>query len=110
MMKILDTILKIEDDSKAKVVDAQKKARELKEAAENENTERLHKARAQAASSLTACVNKAKKEWQEKYEQTVLSQDSEHTDFIDSKRGEIDNAADKILTIIKNPRYKNIDD
>lgn len=109
-MKILDTILQIEDNSKAQVAEAQKKAREIREAAEKENADRLSAARAESAAALAASVNEAKKEWEEKYRATLHSQDALQSDFIQSKSSEIESAADKIAAIIKNPQYKNIDD
>lgn len=103
---VLDTILKIEEDSKAQVAKAQEKARDIKEAAEKENAERLNAARAQAASGLLASVTKTKEEWEEKYQKKLASQDTLYADFIKSKDQEIDRTADKILTIIINPQHK----
>lgn len=106
MTKILDAILEIEDDAKAQVGEAQKKARESKENAEKENTERVNAARAEAATSLLATISKTKKEWDEKYRQTILSQDSSHADFLNTKAQEIESVAAKIAAIIQTPRYK----
>ncbi|MBN1480025.1 hypothetical protein JXA70_07125 [candidate division KSB1 bacterium] len=110
MIKILDTILKIEQDSKAKVVQAQKKAREIKETAEKENAERLNAARTEAAAFLLESVNNLKKEWEEKYQRVLASQDTKHADFIEKKSNEIEHTADKIVAIITKPQYKNLHD
>lgn len=104
---ILDTILKIEDDSKAQVVKAKEKARELKEAAEKENTERLNAARAQASSALIESINKAKQEWEENYQQKLAAQDTLYDDIVKRKRQDIDRTAEKVLSIIINPAYKH---
>lgn len=110
MIKILDTILQIEHDSKEKVAAAQQRAREIKEKAEKENAERLSAARTQAAAALASSLHEAKKEWEEKYQQILSSQDKIHADFIESKSNEINKTADKIAALIKNPRQKNIND
>lgn len=103
---ILDTILKIEDDSKAQVVEAQKKAREIKETAEKENAERLNAARSEATSALLASINKTKQEWEEKYQHALSSQDSLHTDFLKNNSEKINETADNVLSIILKPQYK----
>lgn len=103
---ILDSILKVENDSKAKIEQAQKKARDIKEAAEKENAERLNAARSEAASELIASIQKAKKEWDEKYQQTLASQNTVHADFIKDNSKKIDQTADKILSIIITPQHK----
>jgi vacuolar-type H+-ATPase subunit H len=103
---ILDSILKVESASKSKIEEAQKKAREIKEAAEKENTERVNAARSDAASDLIASIQKAKKEWDEKYQRDLSSQDALHADFINNNRNKIDQAADKILSIIATPQHK----
>ncbi len=101
---ILDTILKIEDDSKAQVVEAQKKAREIKETAEKENTERLNAVRAEAAASLLACISTVRQEWEEKYQQALSSQETIHTDFFTNNSEKINHTADKVLAIILKPK------
>ena len=110
MIKILDTILKIENDSKAIVADAQKKAREIKEKAEKENADRLNAVRTQAEASLVASMNKTKKEWEEKYQHVLSLQNTLYSDFLNAKSIEIDNTADKIMAIIKKPRHKSINE
>lgn len=107
MLKILNTILKIEDDSKASVAEAQKKAREIKDAAEKENTARLAAAREEAEALLVASVNMAKKEREEKYQNALSLQDALYSDSIKAKSSEIENSVDKIMDIIKKPRHKN---
>jgi vacuolar-type H+-ATPase subunit H len=103
---MLDTILKIENDSKAKVVEAQKRAQEIKEAAEKENSERLNAARSQAATSLLDSINHAKKEWEAKYAQALSSHQTSHTEFIQSHSEKIDDTAKKVLSIILTPEQK----
>jgi len=108
MIKILDTVLQIEEESKTKVQEAQKKAREIKEKAEKENTERLDAARNKAASSLMDSINQTKKEWEDKVRQALSSQDTMYSGFIKTHNSEIEQTADKILDIVKRPRHKTI--
>lgn len=110
MMKILDTLLQIENDSKTRVAEAQKQAREIKDSADRKNTDRLNSARAEAAALLLARINETKTKWQEKVQQTLLSEDKLQTDFISAKSHEIAGTTDHIVEIIKNPRYICKDD
>jgi hypothetical protein len=110
MRKILDTILQIENDSKAIVVDAQNKAREIKETAEKENAQSIKAVRTEAEESLLISVNNAKKKWEIKNQKYILSQESLLSDFLNTKGAEIEKTTDKIMAIIKKPRHKKIDE
>ncbi len=110
MKSILDTIIKVEDESKTIVEEAQKKAREIKEKAERENAARLDAARKETASSLMTSTNKAKKEWEEKIQHTLSSQDTLYSEFLNSKSNEIEQTVDKILARIKTPQHKNLNE
>ena len=85
MKKILDTILQIEEESKAQVQEAQQKARDMKESAERENAQRLD-------------------------QRVLLSQDAMMAEFLNAKKSEIENTVEKIFTIIKTPLHKYIDE
>ena len=106
MIKILDTILKIEDESKTKVLEAQKKAREIKESAEKKNSDRLTAVREETEALLLAAMNNSKKEWEDKYRNLFSLQEAVYSDFIKTKHAEIESTAEKIVTMITKPQHK----
>lgn len=110
MIKILDTILQIENDSKAQVAEAQKKAREMREAADRENAERLNNARTQAGTFLADRIDETRKKWQEKIKGTLDAQSRLQADLFQTKSGEIERTADRIVLFIKNPWHNTTDD
>ena len=110
MKSILDTVIKVEDEAKTLVQDAQKKARHIKEKAETENTARVEAARKKAASRFTTSINQKKKEWQDKIQQTVSAQETLYTDLINNNSDQIEQTADRILVRIITPRYKDLNE
>ncbi|MDZ7722183.1 MAG: hypothetical protein U5R06_04980 [candidate division KSB1 bacterium] len=110
MNKILDTVIKVEDESKKVVQDAQQKARDMKEKAEKENAARVDAARKEAASLYQNSIEKTQKEWQEKIQQTRSAQDTLYSDLLKAKHDDIEQAVDKILTQIKTPQHKTLNE
>jgi len=100
MQEIVTKVLQAEKEAEARIQEARSKAAEIRATADREVQAMMQEARGQAGERSQEILSRARSQAQEEYEKAVEQARDENEAFLKRYEGEINRAAESVLTLI----------
>lgn len=106
MNRIVDDILKAEEDARRIIEEARKKAIQLKSEAQSEINESLDTARRHSQERLREGIELARKRAKKEYESAVGDAQAVAQKFVEGNKNRIEEVAQQIVEFVITPEHK----